>query len=153
MNYQHTQLPPEVFNRLPANIKAMLKSYGAGPGKGVSVLAPTGSRIHYPRLSIYFERYQEAYQRDLGRLFRRGPVVAIFREEHEFTMGIGVGPIPSGPSGKVLGVIRLGGPMGAALGVRENVQLSLGTPVSGYDLDVVDEYQWLIAAGRIPSGS
>jgi len=71
----------------------------------------------------------------------------------EVTMGIGGGAqLPSlgplGGSGKVLGVIRLGGEEGAALGIRSNLQATAGTPVAGVDYNVVDEYVWLISAGR-----
>ena len=73
---------------------------------------------------------------------------------HEFEMGIGLGygtPTlgPLGGSGKVLGVVRVGGRHGAALGIRDQVQASVGSPVAGLDINVRNDYTWLISAGRI----
>jgi hypothetical protein len=75
-------------------------------------------------------------------------------EDYEFEMALGpgiatpsTGPITVGGSAKVQGVIRLGGESGAALGVREQVQVNIGTPVAGTDLNLVDHYTTLISAG------
>ena len=74
--------------------------------------------------------------------------------EHEFEMGLGPGiATPSaygfaaGFSGKVQGVIRLGGESGAAIGVRDQVQVNIGSPVAGRDLNLRDHYTTLISAG------
>ena len=64
------------------------------------------------------------------------------------TPNIGLGAESVGGSAKVLGVVRLGGPHGAALGVRQQVQGSVGSPVHGYDANVIDHYDWLVSAGR-----
>ena len=74
----------------------------------------------------------------------------------ELQLGIGLGlavpqPVPGvaiGGSAKVLGVIRLGGDIGAGLGVREQVQGTLGAPGGGYDINFRDHYTWLVAAGE-----
>jgi hypothetical protein len=71
----------------------------------------------------------------------------------EVTLGIGGGASlptvgPLGGSGKMLGVVRLGGREGAALGIRSNLQATAGSPVSGVDYNLVDQYTWLVSAGR-----
>ena len=71
----------------------------------------------------------------------------------EVTMGIGGGASlptvgPLGGSGKMLGVVRLGGREGAALGIRSSLQATAGSPVSGVDYNMVDQYTWLVSAGR-----
>jgi tetratricopeptide (TPR) repeat protein len=76
--------------------------------------------------------------------------------EMELQLGIGLGAatpsvvpgVAIGGSAKVLGVIRLGGDIGAGLGVREQVQGTLGAPGGGYDINFVDHYTWLVAAGE-----
>ena len=64
------------------------------------------------------------------------------------TPSLGMGAESIGGSAKALGVVRLGGPLGAAIGFREQVQGSVGSPVHGHDLNVIDHYDWLISAGR-----
>jgi|LSQX01.2.fsa_nt_gb tetratricopeptide (TPR) repeat protein len=80
---------------------------------------------------------------------------ASFTWEHcDFEMGIGLGhsvssPLPgTGAEGKVLAVIRIAGDVGVGLGIREQVQVSAGTPVTGHDVTVYDHYDWLITSGR-----
>ena len=75
-------------------------------------------------------------------------------EDYELELAVGPGlATPSlhgftaGFSGKVHGVMRLGGPSGAALGVREQVKVTFGTPVYGRDLVLHDHYTTLISAG------
>lgn len=73
--------------------------------------------------------------------------------DQEIEMGIGLGyDAPTagllGGGGKALGVVRLGGEHGAALGIRECVEATVGTPVAGAEIDVLDEYLWIASAGR-----
>jgi hypothetical protein len=74
--------------------------------------------------------------------------------DHEFEMGLGpgiatpsAGGFAAGFSGKIQGVIRVGGPSGAAIGIRDQVQVNIGTPVHGRDLNLRDHYTTLISAG------
>ena len=75
-------------------------------------------------------------------------------DDYEFEMALGpgvatpsIGPLTVGGSAKVQGVIRLGGESGAALGVRQQVQVNIGTPVAGTDINLIDQYTTLISAG------
>jgi hypothetical protein len=74
--------------------------------------------------------------------------------DHEFEMGLGpgvatppIGILTVGGSAKMQGVIRVGGESGAALGVRRQVQVNIGTPVAGTDINLIDQYTTLISAG------
>lgn len=73
-------------------------------------------------------------------------------DTEEFELGVGIGSavpvVLSGASGKVLGVVRVGGRHGFALGIREQIQVSVGTPVAGADVNVLNEHQWLYSSGQ-----
>ena len=75
-------------------------------------------------------------------------------EDYEFEMAIGPGvSTPSaggftmGASGKIQVVFRVGGPSGAAIGIREQVQATRGTPIHGEDLTLYEHTTTLISAG------
>ena len=73
-------------------------------------------------------------------------------DTEEFELGVGIGSaapvVLSGASGKMLGVVRVGGQHGFALGIREQIQISVGTPVAGADVNVLNEHQWLYSSGQ-----
>jgi hypothetical protein len=74
-------------------------------------------------------------------------------EDLEFELGIGVGigvPTvgPVGGEGKVLGVVRIGGPEEFGLGIHSSAEISAGTPVAGIEVDVIDDYLWIANAGH-----
>lgn len=78
-----SQLPPAVFNQLPPEMQATLRSMGAGPDEELSVLSPTESRTHYLRLSLYIDRYRRRYQRLLKPIFKQGSAERILQQQRD----------------------------------------------------------------------